>query len=170
MPIVLGDSTITGIGAGGLTSGCVTAANLSSSAHRFSSAETTTTSTFNLTGDSGWQNYMNVSFTVGQSNSNIIALADFANGWESGSANFWIQFVLTGATSQTSNPSQLFKQGYTSNKAYGNHQYSWTFTGCATGSTTCYLQLRNYSANGDVNRFNPGGRGGQTNYQCLYMA
>lgn len=170
MPIVLGNDTITGLGAGGLPANIITSDTMSSGQAHFSKVETTTTSTFNLTGDSDWQNYMSLSFTVGYTNTSCIALADFAPGYEQGAANFWIRFVLTGATSQTSNIAQLFKQGYTSNKAYGTHQYSWNFSGLAQGAHTMYLQLRNFNANGDVNRFNPGGRGGQTNYQVVYIA
>jgi hypothetical protein len=170
MPIVLGNTTITGLAAGGLPANIITSANMMAGMAHFSKVETTTTSTFNLTGDSNWQNYMSLGFTVGYTNTSAIAIAEFANGYEQGAANFWIQFVMTGATSQTSNIAQLFKQGYTSNKAYGNHQYSWTFSGLNAGAHTCYLQLRNFNANGDVNRFNPGGRGGQTNYEVVYIA
>jgi hypothetical protein len=146
MPIVLGDTTITGIANGGLPTGSITAANLATSCRQMKYTQTSWTGAAGGGGDTGWVGWQSLTFTVTESSSPIHCWFNDVHGYESGAGNGWTRFVLSGATNATSHETNSLLQGHAANYGYGSQKTHYIFTGCATGSTTVTLQYRQYNA------------------------
>jgi hypothetical protein len=154
MPIVLGSNTITGIGNGGLPSGCITADTLSSSTRVMKLAQTSWTGSAGGSGDTGWVSWQSVSFTVTEQGSSIHCWFNDVQGYEAGAGNGWTRFVLTGSTSATSHETNSLLQGHAANWSYGSQKTHYVFTGVNTGAHTLYLQYRQYNATAYWSYFN----------------
>ena len=143
MPITLGDTSITGLGVGGLPAGTVTAASLASGAVReYQLVEAGTTSNRSLVGDSGWVTHLTVTFTTNQS-CTVFCHAGFAHGFEEGVVALHGRFRLD--SSATTSELQVFKQGFSSNFSFGAHNLEGFFTSVSAGAHTIDLQVRNYA-------------------------
>jgi hypothetical protein len=160
MPISILNSTITGLAAGGLPSGSVTSASLASTARQYKFAYSASTDNLSLGGDSGWQTFKSVTFTVTEANSTAIVYWIGAHGYESGAVNCTMYFGLSGATSATSLEFQTLTQGVAVNFGYGAHNCQYMFYGLNAGSHTITLYARNWTGGttGIFNYFdNPAG-------------
>jgi hypothetical protein len=162
MPIVLGNTSISGLAAGGLPSQVVTASTLATSARSYKLAYGTTSSDTGGGGDTGWLTHVSTgNFTVTEAGSAIIATFTGAHGYESGAVNFTGYMALTGATTQNSGEFQLWKQGYNVNKSQGNGAMWWVFTNVAAGTHNITAYVRNWSGGttGYMNYFTYGNSG-----------
>jgi len=117
MPIVLGNTTITGIANGGLPNGSITGANLATSCRQMKFTQTGWSGAAGGGGDSGWVSWQSVTFTVTESSSPIHCWFNDVGGYEAGAGNGWTRFVLSGATSATSHESNSLLQGHAINLA-----------------------------------------------------
>jgi hypothetical protein len=159
MPITIGNTTISGLAAGGLPNGSVTSASLASTARQYKFVESSSTGDLSLAGDSGWQTFKSVTFTVTEANSTAICWWIGAHGYESGAVNCTMYFGLSGATSATSLEFQTLTQGVAANFGYGAHNCNYMFYGLNAGSHTVTLYARNWTGGttGIFNYFdNPG--------------
>jgi len=144
MPITLGDTSITGLAAGGLPAGSVTAASLASGAvPEYQVVEAARTDNLQLNGDSGWVSYMTASFTTTQT-CTVFCHAGFAHGFEEGVVVLHGRFRLASSGATTSEL-QVFKQGFSSNFAFGAHSLHGFLTSVGAGSHTVHMDLRNYA-------------------------
>lgn len=168
MAVTILDSTITGVTSGGLPSGIITLANLSTSTRRWKNASFTKDGADGGGADTGWINHISGSFTITEASSTVMIRYDGCHGYEAGSGNITCYAVLSGANSQSGGEMQLCAQGYSSNFAFGSHSYNWVFTGCATGSTTVTFYIRNWNATAYCNYFSPGYTN-RANLQAWYM-
>ena len=142
MPITLGDTTITGLGVGGLPAGSVTAATIAGGAiAEYQTVEAGTTTDRTLNGDSGWITHLTVSFTTTIS-CTVFCHAGFAHGYENGPVVLHGRFRLDSAT--LTSEMSVFKQGFSSNMSFGAHNLHGFFTSVAAGAHTIDLQVRNY--------------------------
>ena len=119
--------------------------------------EASTTTDRTLAGDSGWVTHLTVTFTTTQV-CTVMCFANFAHGYEAGAVQMGARFTLDGTTSTTQ--LQVFKQGFSSNYAFGAHSSTGFFTNVSAGSHSITLQCRNYTSGttGILNYFdNPGG-------------
>jgi len=168
MPITISDTTISGVGVGGLPNEIINISTFASSTRRWKNAYTTKDGADGGGGDTGWINHISLSFTVTEASSTVMIRYDGCQGYEEGAGNVCGYAALSGATSASGNEMQICKQGYSSNFAFGSHEYNWVFTGCATGSTTCTFYVRNYNATAYANYFSPGYTN-RANLQVWYL-
>lgn len=118
-------------------------------------ANASTTSQRTLAGDSGFVTHLSVTFTTtvaGPIECHFAAV----HGYESSAVNTLARFVLDSST--TSTEVQLFKQGFSSNMAFGSHNAYGIFNNVAAGSHTINLQVRNAQSGTTAKMvgFNPG--------------
>jgi hypothetical protein len=168
MAITISNTTISGVGVGGLPSGIITLASFANSTRRWKTAVATKDGADGGAADTGWINHISVSFTVTEASSTVMIRYDGCHGYESGAGNVGGYAALSGATSASGSEMQICKQGYSSNFAFGSHCYSWVFTGCAVGSTTCTFYVRNWNATAYANYFSPGFTN-RANLQAYYL-
>jgi hypothetical protein len=143
MPITLNDTTITGLGVGGLPAGSVNSTTLASGTiAEYQMVEAGTTSNRSLVGDSGWVTHLTVTFTTTIS-CTVFCHAGFAHGFEEGVVVLHGRFRLD--SSATTSELQVFKQGFSSNFSFGSHSLHGFFTSVAAGAHTIDLQVRNYA-------------------------
>lgn len=140
MPIQLLDTTITGLGAGGLPSGIITSSNLDSSG-RFYSAHAARTSQHNLNGDSGWQDHVSVSFNCGAACKAIFWFLT-SMSYEQGSVQGFFRFVLDGSMIGYN-----WCSGKQSNQNSGQAGFGHWSADVSAGSHTILIQARCVSAN-----------------------
>jgi len=136
MAIQLLDTTITGIGSGGLPSSVITSTSLSSSGRMaFHSAARTTN--HSLGGDSGWQDHLSTTFTAGVASR---AIFWFGGGctYESGAVQGFYRFVLNG-----SKIGYNWCGGRQSNNNGGSGSGGCYFADVAAGTHTILVQARN---------------------------
>ena len=102
-----------------------------------------TTTNRTLTGDSGWVDHLEVTFTTTQT-STLQCFGQFSHGYESGTVYTSGRFELDG-TSYTESL-QIFKVGHSSNHSFGAHNMIGFFPNVSAGSHTIKLQVRNSSS------------------------
>jgi hypothetical protein len=168
MAITISDTTITGVGVGGLPNEIINISTFANSTRRWKTAVGTSTSTPGGQADTGWISHVSVTFTVTEASSTVMIRYDGCHGYEQGAGNVGGYAVLSGATSASGSEMQICKQGYSNNFAFGSHCYNWVFTGCATGSTTCTFYCRNWNAIAYANYFSPG-YSNTANLQAYYL-
>jgi hypothetical protein len=144
MPIVLGNTSISGLAAGGLPSGSVTSANLALAARQHKIVTASTTNNLSLSGDSGWVSHFSVAFTTTESASTAFVSCHFAQMYESSSVNTECYVGISGATSASSQACQVSAQGWSSNRAIGVQHHTWAFTNLNVGAHTATVYLRNW--------------------------
>jgi hypothetical protein len=136
MPIQLLDTTITGLGAGGLPSGVVTSSTMSSSG-RFYSAHTARTSTQTLNGDSGWQDHLSLSFTAGVSCRAMFWFLPSIT-YELNEVQGFFRFVLDGSMIGYN-----WCSGKQSSSNNGQAGFGHWYADVSAGSHTILIQARN---------------------------
>jgi hypothetical protein len=99
-----------------------------------------TTTNRTLTGDSGWVDHLEVTFTTTQT-STLQCFGQFSHGYESGIVCTSGRFELDGASYTES--LQIFKVGHSSNHSFGAHNMIGFFPNVSAGSHTIKLQVRN---------------------------
>ncbi len=109
----------------------------------YSIAHTSTTTNRTLTGDSGWVDHLEVTFTTTKT-STLQCFGQFSHGYESGVVHTSGRFDLDG-TSYTESL-QIFKVGHSSNHSFGAHNMIGFFPNVSAGSHTIKLQVRNSSS------------------------
>jgi hypothetical protein len=135
MSIQLLDTTITGLGAGGLPAGTVTSSSLAASG-RLTCASAARTSGQTLNGDSGWQDHLSVSFTCGVA-CRILMILTTSIGYESNTQGFF-RFLVDG-----SKVGYNFQAGMQSDRNSAGAGSGSYWADVSAGSHTVMVQARN---------------------------
>ena len=109
----------------------------------YSIEHTSTTTNRTLSGDSGWVDHLEVTFTTTKT-STLQCFGQFSHGYENGTVHTSGRFELDG-TSYTESL-QIFKVGHSSNHSFGAHNMIGFFPNVSAGSHTIKLQVRNSSS------------------------
>jgi hypothetical protein len=138
MPIQLLDTTITGLGAGGLPSGTVTSSSLATSG-KISVATAVRTTSQTLNGDSGWQDHLSLSFTAALA-SRAVIFFNPSSTYEQGAVQGFFRFILDG-----NKIGYNFCSGKQTNNQGGVCGAGWWYADVSAGSHTILIQARNLS-------------------------
>ena len=136
MPITIQDTSITGLGAGGLPSSVITSSNYASSG-RLAITTAIRNSAQSLGGDSGWQDHLSTSFTAGVACRAMFFLMEGVT-WESGNVRGFMRFVLDGSV--IGHAWCAGKQSGNNNGHAGNGLW---YADVSAGSHTILVQARN---------------------------
>jgi hypothetical protein len=154
MPITLGSNTISGLTAGGLPAGSVTNSNIASSTIAGDRLATNAkiyytvaarNSNQQLGGDSGWNDYLSVSFTSTYGG-HFMVFTTWGNSWESGPVQGFCRFLLNGSKIGVN----FLVARQTNNNSAASGQGLWSGS-VGAGTHTIMLQTRNLSGTWQTN-------------------
>ena len=136
MPIQLLDTSITGLGSGGLPAGIITASNLASTG-RLTMDCTYRNSSHGLGGDSGWQDHLSMSFTAGVAQ-RCMVMFFVSIGYEAGAVRGFFRILMDG--SMIGYHWAGGRQHAANCSAAGS---GWWYADVSAGSHTIMIQARN---------------------------